>query len=67
MANLLHELSWLEAKNEAGLTFDLIADLRSAITSPSADGSLHIGAVQKQLQQWTNKITLPLWWVPEGR
>jgi hypothetical protein len=31
LADLLHELRWLEAKNEAGIIFDLIADLRSAI------------------------------------
>jgi hypothetical protein len=31
LADLLHELRWLEVKNEAGLTFDLPHDFRAAV------------------------------------
>jgi hypothetical protein len=39
LADLLHELRWLEAKNEAGLTFDLTADFREALGVIPADDS----------------------------
>ena len=39
LADLLHELRWLEAKNEAGLTFDLTADFAEAMKAlPETDG-----------------------------
>ncbi len=37
LADLLHELRWLEAKNEAGLTFDLTADYHEALSALPAD------------------------------
>lgn len=39
LADLLHELRWLETKNEAGLAFDLLADFADALrVLPDADG-----------------------------
>jgi WD40 repeat protein len=38
LADLLHELRWLEAKNEAGLTFDLTRDFDAALNAlPDSD------------------------------
>ncbi len=39
LVDLLHELRWLEAKNEAALTFDLTADFRDALGAIPADDS----------------------------
>jgi WD40 repeat protein len=36
LADLVRELRWLEAKNEAGLTFDLTADFRDALEALTA-------------------------------
>jgi len=43
LADLLHELRWLEAKNEAGLIFFLPTDFAAAIaTLPKEDGRQRI-------------------------
>lgn len=41
LADLLHELRWLETKNEAGLTFDLTADFYAALKTLPTTGSRH--------------------------
>ena len=58
LADLLHELRWLEAKNEAGLTFDLTADFRAALDALSAGDSRSVilGLLDEALRRETHFI-----------
>jgi hypothetical protein len=57
LADLLHELRWLEVKAEAGLVFDLIGDFTAAAGLAEGAVGRRLELLEEALRRWSNFLS----------